>query len=287
MSSDNSCSSSSTSDILNCANLDNLPDDVTLLVFSYLDSIKDILTVRCVCKTLNRVIGDEELWQRLFSKHWGNSVALLESKPQSLDWMKFYKQVYKKAFKTYSEYRIVIVGSDNVDKSSLAVRFVQGVASSKYDPTCESSYRRRVMLDGHMGVIEIMDTAGQEEYFALRDHYIKTAEGFVLLYSITSRSSFEAISKFRTSIIRILEDWHDFIPMILVGHNSHLDSERVVSYLEGQQLAAKFGIPFMEASAKLNYNVSDLFIELVRMIMAWRSQQPESLKAKKKRWKWK
>ena len=58
-------------------------------------------------------------------------------------------------------------------------------------------------------MLDIMDTAGQEEYNALRDQYMKTGEGFVLVYSITSRSSLEQTQKLRTHILRIKNDAAD------------------------------------------------------------------------------
>jgi len=58
-------------------------------------------------------------------------------------------------------------------------------------------------------MLDIMDTAGQEEYSALRDSYMKTGQGFVLAYSITSSTSFDAASKLRTHILRIKEETTD------------------------------------------------------------------------------
>eukprot|EP01118_Nematostelium_gracile_P011048 TRINITY_DN3886_c0_g1_i2.p3 TRINITY_DN3886_c0_g1~~TRINITY_DN3886_c0_g1_i2.p3 ORF type:complete len:132 (+),score=42.87 TRINITY_DN3886_c0_g1_i2:531-926(+) len=126
-----------------------------------------------------------------------------------------------------------------------------------------------------------MDTAGQEEYSALRDQYMKTGEGFVLVYSVTSRSSFETVTKLRTSIIRMKQEAQDF-PIVLVGNKKDLAHERVVSTEEGKQMADKFKIPFMETSAKSNENVADAFHQLVREIIKYRLAHPVK-KAQKKR----
>jgi small GTP-binding protein len=75
----------------------------------------------------------------------------------------------------------------------------------QYDPTIEDSYRKQVEVDGQACMMDIMDTAGQEEYSALRDNYMKTGEGFLLVYSITNHSTFETTTKLLTSILRLKE----------------------------------------------------------------------------------
>ena len=155
----------------------------------------------------------------------------------------------------------------------------------KYDPTIEDSYRKLVEVDGTACMLDIMDTAGQEEYSALRDQYMKTGQGFVLGYSITTNTSFEAASKLRTQILRIKEDSQD-IPIQLVGNKLDLEEERQVTTEQGRTLAQKFGCGFIEASAKTNTNVKELFFDLVRMINKWREKNPmkggPDKKAKKK-----
>ena len=73
----------------------------------------------------------------------------------------------------------------------------------------------------------MLDTAGQEEYAAMREQYMRTGEGFLLVYSITSRQSFEEILTFQQQILRVKD--RDYIPIIIVGNKSDLDQERQVS----------------------------------------------------------
>jgi GTPase KRas len=74
-----------------------------------------------------------------------------------------------------------------------------------YDPTIEDSYRKQVVIDQQSCMLEVLDTAGQEEYTALRDQWIRDGEGFVLVYSITSRASFSRIQKFYNQIQMVKE----------------------------------------------------------------------------------
>jgi len=172
------------------------------------------------------------------------------------------------------EYRIVVVGSGGVGKSALTVRFIQGTFVKRYDPTIEDSYRKQVEVDAKACMLDIMDTAGQEEYSALRDQYMKTGEGFVLVYSITTSTSFDAAGKLRTNILRIKEDAGD-VPIMLVGNKLDLETERVVSTESGRKTAEKWGAGFIETSAKIPKNVNELFYELVIMINKYREKYPE------------
>lgn len=177
------------------------------------------------------------------------------------------------------EYRIVVVGAGGVGKSALTVRFIQGNFVEKYDPTIEDSYRKQVAVDGVACLLDIMDTAGQEEYSALRDQYMKTGQGFILAYSITSGISFETAHKLRMQILRIKEDAQD-IPIMLVGNKVDLEEERVVSKEEGEEMSKRCKSGFIEASAKNNVNVNEAFYELVSRVDSWRKvcvPSPDSL----------
>jgi GTPase KRas protein len=75
--------------------------------------------------------------------------------------------------------------------------------------------------------LDVLDTAGQEEYSAMREQYMRTGEGFLLIYSITSRQSFEEIMTFQQQILRVKDK--DYFPIIVVGNKCDLEKERVVS----------------------------------------------------------
>jgi Ras-related protein Rap-1B len=74
------------------------------------------------------------------------------------------------------EFKIVVLGSGGVGKSALTVQFVQGIFVEKYDPTIEDSYRKQVEVDGQQCMLEILDTAGTEQFTAMRDLYMKNGQ---------------------------------------------------------------------------------------------------------------
>ncbi|GIY49080.1 ras-related protein Rap-1b [Caerostris extrusa] len=106
------------------------------------------------------------------------------------------------------------------------VQFVQGIFVEKYDPTIEDSYRKQVEVDGQQCMLEILDTAGTEQFTAMRDLYMKNGQGFVLVYSITAQSTFNDLQDLREQILRVKDT--DDVPMILVGNKCDLEDERVV-----------------------------------------------------------
>ena len=85
--------------------------------------------------------------------------------------------------------KITILGTGAVGKSALTVQLVSGHFLQIYDPTIEDSYRTSILVNGETYSLDILDTAGQEEYTALRDQYMRNGEGYILVYSIISSSS--------------------------------------------------------------------------------------------------
>ncbi|EPQ16351.1 GTPase HRas [Myotis brandtii] len=93
-----------------------------------------------------------------------------------------------------TEYKLVVVGAGGVGKSALTIQLIQNHFVDEYDPTIEDSYRKQVVIDGETCLLDILDTAGQEEYSAMRDQYMRTGEGFLCVFAINNTKSFESRS---------------------------------------------------------------------------------------------
>eukprot|EP00055_Hartaetosiga_balthica_P004929 m.13705 g.13705 ORF g.13705 m.13705 type:complete len:189 (+) comp4188_c1_seq1:295-861(+) len=164
-----------------------------------------------------------------------------------------------------TEYKLVVVGSGGVGKSALTIQLIQQHFVTEYDPTIEDSYRKQVTIDDETCLLDILDTAGQEDYSAMRDQYMREGEGFLLVYSVDQRDSFDEIEGFREQILRVKDEEEAGVPMLLVGNKCDLE-EREVFTAEAESRAKQYGIPFMETSAKRRINVEDAFYQLVREI---------------------
>ncbi|KZP15784.1 ras protein [Athelia psychrophila] len=155
-------------------------------------------------------------------------------------------------------WRVAVLGDGDVGKTALAVQFTLNCFT--YDPTIEDAYRKQIVVDNKMCFVE--------EYATLRDQWVREGQGFILVYSITSRSTFDRLGAFRQSMLRVKRLKPIFI---LVGNKCDKTHEREVSKEEGAALATSFGCTFVEASAKTAHNVEHLFTTLVRLL---RSTKP-------------
>lgn len=173
------------------------------------------------------------------------------------------------------EYKLVVLGSGGVGKSALTVQFVQGIFVEKYDPTIEDSYRKQVEVDGQQCMLEILDTAGTEQFTAMRDLYMKNGQGFLLVYSITAQSTYNDLRDLREQILRVKDTAE--VPMIVVGNKCDLEDERVVGKDQGTKLANEWHCAFMETSAKKKIAVNEIFFDLVRQI---NKKNPEKKRGK-------
>jgi len=167
-----------------------------------------------------------------------------------------------------SSYKIVVIGPGGVGKSCFTIQLISGTFVESYDPTLEDSYRKRMTIDGWEAVLNIYDTAGQEDFSAVRDTYIQIGEGFLCMYSITSTSSFQEVKHLRERIITITDK--DNIPVVLIGNKADLPEDREVPTATAEALAREFGWGFMEGSAKTKTNVVEAFEEVTRRIRKYK-----------------
>uniref|UniRef100_A0A4X1VTB9 RAS related n=1 Tax=Sus scrofa TaxID=9823 RepID=A0A4X1VTB9_PIG len=123
-------------------------------------------------------------------------------------------------------HKLVVVGGGGVGKSALTIQFIQSYFVSDYDPTIEDSYTKICTVDGVPARLDILDTAGQEEFGAMREQYMRAGHGFLLVFAINDRQSFNEVGKLFTQILRV-KDRDDF-PIVLVGNKADLETQRQV-----------------------------------------------------------
>ncbi|KAM9965776.1 hypothetical protein ACTFIR_005950 [Dictyostelium discoideum] len=146
----------------------------------------------------------------------------------------------------FTQSEMSLTTTDTIQKS-----FVNNSGSS----SSSKGYGEAVLLD-------ILDTAGQEEYSAMRDQYVRTGDCFMIVFSIDSRTSFEEVSQLKEHIERVKD--RDDVPIIIVGNKVDLESRRQVSRIEADRLARSLRVPYIETSAKTRINIEEAFFTLVR-----------------------
>ncbi|KAF7330381.1 hypothetical protein MVEN_02476500 [Mycena venus] len=195
------------------------------------------------------------------------------------------------------QFNVVVLGAGGVGKSALTVRFVRDVFVENYDPTIEEQYHRPMMVDGERDSLEVLDTAGAEQFTSLNEVYIKSGRGFVLVFrqvpwqailsdlskyqfnSLTQEVSLKEVESLRKQIFRIKGS--ENVPIVVVGTKSDLVSEREVPTTTIESLASRWNLPFYETSAKRNWHINDVFEDLLRQMRV--RYPPDAAKKTKKK----
>ncbi|KAN0022839.1 hypothetical protein ACTFIV_001992 [Dictyostelium citrinum] len=160
--------------------------------------------------------------------------------------------------------KICVMGSRAVGKSTITMQFVESHCPDSYHPTIENTYQKIIRHQGQEYSVEIIDTAGQDEYSILQKQYSIGIHGYILVYSVTSVSSLEVIKVLNDKILSSLGA--EKIPRVLVGNKSDLDNERNISRDQGIQLANEWECAFVECSGKNNENVEEVFKQILNEV---------------------
>ncbi|GAA5848662.1 hypothetical protein JCM9279_002732 [Rhodotorula babjevae] len=193
------------------------------------------------------------------------------------------------------EYKVVMMGGGGVGKSALTVRFIHQIFVSAYDPTIEDSYRRNLNVDGITVALEVLDTAGTEQFMSLSSLYVRSGDGFLLVFSLTSLDSVAELHTIWEQIQRIKETTQGMgagaagrgglgargggaamgekqeqprVPIVLVGNKLDLQHERQVGREVAVNLSRSWGgVPYYETSARKEINVAAIFEDVVRQMI--------------------
>eukprot|EP00055_Hartaetosiga_balthica_P006446 m.20217 g.20217 ORF g.20217 m.20217 type:complete len:194 (+) comp5226_c0_seq1:364-945(+) len=160
--------------------------------------------------------------------------------------------------------KLIVVGDGAVGKSALTLQYMYAEFVEDYEPTKADSYRKTVNLEGTECTVDILDTAGQEDFAAIRDNYLRTGEGFLCVFSLTEQETFDHMEDFKEQIERVHDPYK--MPIILVGNKADLVPQRNVTHQEAQDLASSWGVQYLETSAKNNTNVEEAFIALAKLV---------------------
>ena len=147
------------------------------------------------------------------------------------------------------------IGNCFVGKTSFVKRYVKNISNDYYQATIGIDFSSKIVKleNGEFLKIIFYDTAGQERYKSISFNLIKSADGILLMYDVTEKSSFDEINGWIKSIKEAKGD--DF-PIILIGNKCDLE-KRVISKEEGEKFAKEQGFSFMETSCKEGINIEE------------------------------
>lgn len=176
-------------------------------------------------------------------------------------------------------HKTILVGDSGVGKTSLLVQFDQGkFIPGSFSATVGIGFTNKVVSVDNVKVkLQIWDTAGQERFRSVTHAYYRDAHALLLLYDITSKSSFDNI---RAWLTEIHEYAQSDVVIMLLGNKADMNSERAIRRDEGERLAREYSVPFMETSAKTGVNVELAFIAVAKELKSRAIEHPNEPKFK-------
>ncbi|CAL1615190.1 unnamed protein product [Knipowitschia caucasica] len=176
-------------------------------------------------------------------------------------------------------HKTILVGDSGVGKTSLLVQFDQGkFIPGSFSATVGIGFTNKVVTVDNLKVkLQIWDTAGQERFRSVTHAYYRDAHALLLLYDITSKSSFDNI---RAWLTEIHEYAQSDVVIMLLGNKTDMAGERAIRREEGERLAREYSVPFMETSAKTGVNVELAFTAVAKDLKSRAIQHPTEPKFK-------
>ena len=158
--------------------------------------------------------------------------------------------------------KLVVLGKSLVGKSALTYRFISDKFPTEHDTTVEDQYKVNLTIEEINCELEILDTAGQDDYQTMMDTWIEFGNCYLIVYSIDDEESFNQV-KFKYERICQIKNNEQF-SVLIVGNKCDLsDSERKVKTEEVENFCRSNGIEYLEASALKKVNVKEAFTQVV------------------------
>ena len=175
------------------------------------------------------------------------------------------------------KFNIMTLGNSSVGKTCYILRYTEKTFEEVYLTTLGIDFKTKIIKlpNNQKYRIDYYDTAGQERYKSISLNAIKNTQGVILMYDITNKKTFDAITKWIKDIIDA--KGKDF-PIVLLGNKCDMETERQVTKDEGEQLAQKYNLSFFETSNKTGKNIEEAGLELINKILDIREKTRKTLK---------
>ncbi|XP_050673734.1 ras-related protein Rab-22A [Leptidea sinapis] len=163
------------------------------------------------------------------------------------------------------EAKIVVLGSQGVGKTSLVVRYIGKMFSKHISPTIGASFFTcNINVEDARVKLQVWDTAGQERFRAMAPMYYRNANAALLVYDITSASSFAAIKGW---VKELKTNVPEAMVLAVVGNKCDLESYRAVTQSEAIQYASCIGAAYCETSALHDQGIDHVFLSTASSLL--------------------
>ena len=158
--------------------------------------------------------------------------------------------------------KIAVLGKALVGKTALIYRYLNDQIPTR-ETTVEDQYKKKLKINDNEFELDILDTAGQDDYQTMLEDWIEFASYFLLVYSIEDKESFEQVQKNYEKIVN--KKGKNFYGVVIVGNKCDLEENRQIKKEDVEEYANKIKVGNIETSALNNINVNEAFLALVQI----------------------
>ncbi|CAF1030318.1 unnamed protein product [Adineta steineri] len=177
-----------------------------------------------------------------------------------------------RAMDNYLDLKFLAIGDSGVGKTCILNQYVDGKFTKQLGTTVGIDIRNKTIFYTSNKTnkiynvqLQLWDTAGQERYRSLTTSFFRDAMGFMLVFDVTSETSFLNV---RNWIGEIQSNaYSENVDMILIGNKCDLEDERIITKIRALEFAQQYHVQYIETSALENRNVVESIELLLDTVM--------------------
>ncbi|OHS99891.1 Ras-like protein RAS2 [Tritrichomonas foetus] len=173
---------------------------------------------------------------------------------------------------TSNKQSVGMFGGGGVGKTAISLQFTKGEFTEGYIPTIEDEFVKTVEVDGKQIELEIIDTAGQDDFAEMRHSYMQRVNGFIFVFSIIDPNSINELDKIYTDAVHARSS--SPVNCVIAANKSDMRNGESVPESKLKELETKYKCKVLETSAKTAKNINELFIEIVRILLTSNDKKP-------------
>jgi Ras-related protein Rab-2A len=161
--------------------------------------------------------------------------------------------------------KFIVIGDTGVGKSCVVLQFIENKTRTTHDVTIGVEFGAKTISVRNKNIkLQIWDTAGQENFRSITRSYYRSAIGALLVYDITRKETFEHVKGW---LEEVKANGNPYMEILLVGNKNDLETERVITYEQGEKVAKENGLSFIEINAKDYQKVESAFKRVAEGIL--------------------